>query len=1461
MHLKQYSIVVLIVLSLGIGLLMNSETKIDYSTNQGRVSDTDTEPVFQNINQSRDKDFTISQTPEEGIIEPIAIRQSGYQTTSLSKGRTDTGTNTAANITIDEANGWFVNSTEIEVTDLKQIYGANGTFDDGTDPWATYSYGYGGTQIHSYNSSGGYIVCRNMGIWNPSGGGSYTHKYGNEIGWEQTISNMPASQSFRLEFEFRYATGPIDPEGDDTFAGDVGVFWELGSDGGFYEGYYWPMQTLDSRETWYSVIEEFTLPTADAELRLAVGLYIARGDVKAYINSDYDDDPLGLPDGIENAQNVTVYIDNIDFTSNTPANSGDVALTFHAGELSAPIVGIGSGTASISNPEYWTAGPLETRITANTSVIFTYSITTLFQRYINSSWTTNLNKNGVSYVITSGRSSDLTFYTYVTQSSSYHDSTIDMFFPNDWDNATVWDPLLNNITGLCEVAPGRLHVPTSELSRSGWWQINLNGLNYAKNISVQCFDQNLSNWSENTLFRPGNDTRVQLEIGTLGVVPLGGNPTNISWLMPDGSSWTVDSVTTMIDGVVTSSVWTFGSANTTAGEWSIDILWTNGTEIAFRSVSFALFHSASISAKYPVIETDYGLTISNLITLKDNDTNEYLLDDSIVMEANWSSLVVAFSQNYAKNWWEADFDTSMISGGRYTVVVNASRPYFDPVFTQFTVISLFETTTEILNAGPIPIDNGLNEVFTVQLRYELLNGTGVEGALPSVTHTGPQEGLSWHSFVDNNNGFYSLDIICNVSDIYEVTITLSKPFHYNTSDSFTLIIGETGSALELLNGTSDVVLFGNDYTLVVEYRNSTGQGLPGANLQVVAVTPTTGLSYTNFTPISGGYYGIVLTPGSAGTFSIVISASILNHETQYATFTLTASGIPTILTSLPSSTTIAINQTITLQLRFRDESFNTIDIAIISLINPPSGLTVSGAIPVGNGLYNITIQALEIKTFDLLFRASANNYQSSSAGFTLVVTEIQTALRFAGDVTSTTVAFSETYELVVYYEQTSPTEAVQGANIAILPVDITGLEIYVTENTGYYIISIRGHAIGSWVLSIVANKTNHRIASKQFLFEVVRVPISVQILEGTVGDELMTTTLSVNITVKNTGIPVSGVTVFYRIVVVSSGFSEDPIPMTESTVPGIYIALLTMPDADDTYLVQISCEADYYELDEPLTMQLVVTRSPITVLMVYSSRYLWVIASIVGIVGALTYRRMSRKRRIRQNKIAFAIKKRFDDVRSLLGVIVIHKDSGLPVYSKILRDGLEETVISAFITAITSFRGEFNIEGASEEWGLIPISDIIRVISTNKLVCAFITTGNPSPEQRERMIQFAKTVGFIFDESLGDIPIVVLDQHTKMQFDALFEDILDGALLRTYKLDEAKKLPTNTCAFERIARKQGVEFKLEELASEIAACGLEEGRVYKAIMAALEEHYLVTTDVSPFASELIRASESIEDES
>ncbi|MHA3963826.1 MAG: hypothetical protein AM325_009815 [Candidatus Thorarchaeota archaeon SMTZ1-45] len=1849
MNVKRYVIICLI----GFSLIL---TVIPFSTPRSHHEDYNNREatIIQNINEVNVGGFIISQIQQQGVIEPVSMLQSAYQTTEISKGLSDTGTNTTGNITIDGANGWFVNSTEIEIANLERLYSVNGTFDDGSDPWIPFSNdGGSNTQINSYNSTGEYIVCQNIGNYNPGLGGSYLHSEDSEAAWEQVITNTPESVSFRMEFDFRYVTGPLDPEGDNTFQGDFGVYWQLAS-----EAWYYPLQELNSRETWYSVSHDFTVDPGLSTFSIYVGLWIGWADMWIYVNTDYDDDPLGEPDGHENAENVTIYIDNIELKSLTSLGFDDVDLTFHAGSFSAPVSGIGTGTATISNPDFWTASPLEYQITANATVTFTYSVTTLFQRYINSSWTTDLSKKGVAYSITSGQNSDLTFYTYITQPSGYSDSTIDIFYPKDWENTTVWDPLMNNITDSCVITSGVLHIPTSELSRSGWWEINLNSWNYAKNISVQVFDQSIGGWSENSLFRPGNDTRVQVEIGTASVTPAGGDPVNITWILPDEAIWIIDSII-LVGGAATSSSWTFGSSNTTAGEWSIDVLWTNGTEIAFESVTFDLYHSASIVATYPLIETDYGLTISNLITYRDADTNEYLLDDSVKIEANWSSTIISFTQNYAKNWWEADFDTSLLGGGQFNVIVTATRPFFDAVSTQFTVISMYETSIEILNAGSIPIENGLNEVFTAQIDYEFLNGTGIPGAQPIVTFTGPGGGLSWTNFVDNNNGHYSVDIICDIATSYEVTITLSKPYHYNSSDSFTLIISETGTELELLNGTADVIQYGNSYRLVVEYRNSTGQGLSGANLEIVSITPQTGLDNGSFILITEGYYEITFTPTTTGTYSIVIRASLFNHETQYATFTLTGVVIPTILTAIPPSATVAVNQTFTLQLLFQDESLNQINSATISVLDPPSGIFISGATPIGSGLYNITLRSsdisvynllfrasavnyqssimrftlsvtaiqttleilnaglipieiglneifsvqmsyqllngsgvagafptiiftgpqegllwtnfidndtglysvdikcnisaiygititlskeyhyntsdaftliigeteselqllngtvdvvlfgssyilvveyrnstgtglvgadlqvvtitpatglthggfshivdgyyqitltpiaagafsivisasilnhktkyatftltatgiptiltslpssasialdqnftvqlhlqddslnpienanftvtnppsgliisevvlvgpgtglynftltpLAIGTFNVLFRSSADNYQSSSAAFTLIVTQIETRIVFEGDVSSALVEFEEPYTLIVYYYRADVTPSVNivGANVSVLTQD-PGLVIAVESYTGYYLITIRGQALGTWSLTITANKTDHYTSTKQFLFQVqeidtaisgsspfddlligrsylfnfsymfesnssniyeatvvplgegadwvtftelgsgeysvnmtpqalgdysvlltfektgfetatfrlrfsvAEVPVTIEVLQGLRGSEGLITTLMVRITEADTGAPVTGATVAYNIRRTDGvRIYEQDIVMPESATPGVYIAALDMPSADGTYYVVISFDATNFILNEPLVMLLQPGRDVGTMIVMTVRNYYWVFIGLGMVVVGLAYRRTARKRRIKQNKITLAIKKRFDDVKSLLGVIVLHKDSGLPVYSKILREGLEEAVISAFITAITSFRGEFDIETTSEEWGLIPISDIVRVVSTNKLICAFITTGNPSPEQREKMIKFAKTVGFIFDETMEDVPVVVLNHHTTKRFNSLFDEILDGALLRTYKLDESKKFPTSTCADERIARKQGEEFKLEELASEISACGLEEGRVYQAIMRALENQLLITTDESPFATDIIRAPETVEEE-
>ncbi len=1084
MNKRRLTLVFLVMFPILMGVILTPNTNpITHESIQSSFSSPESG------DERMDDAFAISQDTQEGVLDPNTITQSGYQTTDEVRARTDSGNNAKQNITVDDANDWKVSKSEVQVENLKKLYAVNGTFDDEVSPWTNYTYDPSGgdqTQSAVWNTTEGYVSCVNYGEYTHYNNkdDTYTHYLDTSILWEQTVVNTPQTDNFSLSFSYRYVSGPVDIEPYD-FSGDVELRMYIHTD-----TYYLSIAKGDERGVWYSITDyPIEITGAPSTFTVGIGIYVEYANLVLTENGDYDED--GYPDGLVNAEKIEVNLDNFEFKSRTPVAYDNVELAFDVEGTTEPISGPtgGIGTSTVTNPSLWDVNPLQIEITANDSVSFDYYVTTYFQRDINSSWTTGLSQYGVAYSIDVGQSADLELYTYVTTSSDYENLTLDIQFPKDWENTTIWDPLQNDITGLCTITTGNIHVPNGLFDRVGWWKITHQSFNYAKSIDVQIYDTGV--WTSGSLFRPGNSSRTEVELGTLSETPTSGSSISIDWVMPNSTIWTTDSVSSIVSGIAQSSSHTFGGMNTSAGLWEVQVFWNNGTELAYGIDSFDLYHSASAIAQYPSIEADHGLIIANQIILTDVDNGEYLLDDGVSISANWSETTVDFSQNYAKNWWQADFDTSLLEAGEYTIVVSITRAYFSPISIQFTVVCTFETDMEITNAGEIPVDRGLNEIFTVEMNYSLWNGTGITGADIFISHLGPIGGLNWSNFNDYDNGQYSVDIICNMSGTYPISITLNKTYHYDSVDTFTLIIGETGTSLSILNGSADIVLFGENYTLVLEYLNSTSDGLSGANLQVEAITPSIGLGHSGFTPIGNGLYNITFIPNEAGTYSIVMSASLLNHETQYITFTLTSTKIPTILTSTPSETTVAINQTFTFQLRFMDESFNPIDDANISLLNPPSGLSVSDAIPAGSGYYNITLESTIIQTFDLLFRATADNYQSSSAGFTFVVTEIQTSMSFAGDISSTQIDFAKAFELILYYDVTYTGQTVQGADITILPA-VSDLAIDVTEYTGYYMVTIRGNGVGSWALSIIANRTDYRLASKSFIIEVVEIDTAVE---------------------------------------------------------------------------------------------------------------------------------------------------------------------------------------------------------------------------------------------------------------------------------------------------------------------------------------------------------------------------------
>ena len=113
------------------------------------------------------------------------------------------------------------------------------------------------------------------------------------------------------------------------------------------------------------------------------------------------------------------------------------------------------------------------------------------------------------------------------------------------------------------------------------------------------------------------------------------------------------------------------------------------------------------------------------------------------------------------------------------------------------------------------------------------------------------------------------------------------------------------------------------------------------------------------------------------------------------------------------------------------------------------------------------------------------------------------------------------------------------------------------------------------------------------------------------------------------------------------------------------------------------------------------------------------------------------------------------------------------------------------------------------------------------------------------MVEFAEAIGFVFDNMYPEVPLTIIEPETEAQFTAFFDDIMDGRFLRDYRVSEGKSFPRKTkCIEERIHRIDDAGgFDLEELATEMTSCGLEEARVYTIIMDPIEMGNLALTSI------------------
>ncbi|MFW9892592.1 MAG: hypothetical protein ACFFFO_10340 [Candidatus Thorarchaeota archaeon] len=1270
-------------------------------------------------------------------LNPAIIEQRGNKTSATLQAATDSKTNVKTALTLDTANNWVGSRASVNLWNLKRLYVANGSLSEGIEGQTTnptggvsfYPYGWdaisGGSDpsmdmLAEYTNQEIGVTANGYGT-----GGNYFYANGSYVYWTQFVNNTPYLENFILNFDYLYDQGP-DLSSNVTlkvFANDIEIWTNT-------------TETMTTSLWYNSGNIQVGLSGIDSQFEFKIGIYM---------NGSF----------YHNKQFIGFILDNIQFLGATNPTFDAAAITMDIGLNSATVIGATTGYASITNSSLWQTDDVMIELTSDLAYSFDYIATLLSHRYINSTKSLTLLDDGVHFNAELNTPSLIEFYTFIGTLPVLDDFTMFINTPFDWENATIYNPSGTVVTSSCSITSGLIVIPNSilTLDNLGWWEIHINAPNYARNIQTLKLIEPGMTWLPDTLFRSTNVTKPMIEIGDTAPILGSLQDVNITWLMPDDTKWFTELISGGIDGAINGTQLEVGATNTTAGIWEVIVFWSNGTELAFGSASFQVYHKTTLTPHWSSDEIESGQIISNFVYFQDSDNSEFLTNPLASISANWSSTTINFVPDPLLNRWIGNFDTSLVGPGSHLVVVNASSPYYDDSSCTFTITIRFAN-------NELTIDNptanvGIGDKYLVTFTYSDAFGIGIPGANVSVDYSGTPDGVTWGELNDLGGGDYSLEFTAIHSDSYAITISVSKD-HYNPGeDVLFMFVGEKSTTFTLENGTSAVISFGEQYRLVVRFTNGTGYGLDNATVAVFSTTPENGISHSNASSEGDGFFSFILTPADTETFTLLIRASLADHETQLKSFTLTATVISTQL-------------------------------QIIGTSSPAS---------------------IEVET---------------------------------------------SFELLVFFEKTGSNPI--NISLADLQLNFTSyenLDYMITplaDGAEGYIIILDASRIGSYEFTIYANKTGYQSDFESFTLFVTARGMRV-IMDAPLWTRLSNLEISLQLVEAETNFSISGANVSYRLtrfggIVMEGYLSELP------NSPGVYFVSIMPQWVDDTgYSIRIFAIKANYELVGTFEYQVLQYTPPGILWQILVTIYgppVAIVAAIaiISVSGRFVYIRKKKA----EFKIDLANQRRFDDADNIIGVIVMHKASGIPIYSRIVKGGFEEGIVAAFISAVTHFREEFEFLD-EESLSVIPISDIIRAVQTRNLICAFVTVRSASIEHNRKIEEFAKEASRYLDDFYMEAkPPSVMDTRITEIINYVFDETMDGQLLKYHKIRDKKKLPKRYVSIEQVLLDLESEHcsKPIYLAKALSKYGVPESRGCTLVSEAIEKEYIVLCEESEF---------------
>jgi hypothetical protein len=1232
-----------------------------------------------------------------------------------------------------EENGWKAEQIEIGVQNLKELYALNGTFETGmpgvNQDWIGdgqyYASGWRarreilstlGRQRASYiDSDPLYVVLENEGyaVSAPAG---YRHYNGTKIYWYQTVNNSKEVEDFVFSLDYLYQHGPI----GSNHAGIFSFKFEVLD--GLIPLWEWSIDPVNitNRGEWYSLNNTAVhIPGVPSSFQLRISLEVNVSSSYLEI-SESDPDISGDP---ANAMFVTFWIDEVSLTAAESLDYEAVDLRVQlpsVGDL--PIVGSSGSGISIANYSYWTRTEIPISLSSNTTVSFECTTrVSRMTRFLNSSYTTVLNEHGVAYAASYNTQVNLTLLTYVPSYPGAENMGFRVNHPKDWENSSVFDPFDSDLTNQIESGVGIIELPMGLVDSVGWWIVTMQGPNYAKEVTAQKFISSGSNWIDNKVFRSGDQIRCQVTIGTAFDFPSQVMNLETILFLPSNEFWATAYMNNGTGFMLTSEIFTFGSYNATIGEWMATAFWNNGSAVAYGHVHFEVHHPLTMFAHTPSIERNLGENFTAAVYIHDQETGEPILSGDAIVSGNWSGGPASFSPNFAKGWWESDFNTSHIGVGIWVMEIHASIPYFDNA--NCTIDIQVMTFTVMTTLGNYYVEISPGGTYEAKFRYMFLDGTGIANADVFVaTWSGPDQGIEYEDTnpVPGEPGNYTIEFTGSTGGTYFITVSGFKEDHSTAATSFYLIVGAISTDL-VVSGEElpDELYYNQTYTCTLYYSDGGSVGIEGASINI-SYNP---VAIVNWVDNGGGFYQFSIRVPSVGSFAVYVRF----QQFGYA---------------------------------FDDTSF------IFDVVEVPTSIS-------GYGI-------------------SESYYES------------------------------RTYEFSLYYNSTLES-GIQGATLTP-SVSIRAFYRFMGSGNGWYNFSLTP-ASGNYNATLWLTRSGYQEQEFSFRLSVVSIPVILSPyypLNATYS-KLAGSVLMIRISpiAADTGHVLTGATVEY--VVENAYGNGNDYRNSDLFVEafGVYTANITVPHLPGLYMLRITILKDSFQ---PVQNEIVLSseENPGVVLARNLQAGMLGALALLGVISVtMLTRRYYHMSTTRRNLELLAQKGRLDDARNLIGLLIIHRKVGLPVYSRILKGGFEEAMLSSFIAAISQFRAEFSWD--EPIWAAIPITEVITAVQTEALICAIVTLEGSSAKQKSQLETFGRDVGGLYDHEDDTLRSMFhtpeLSQAFAKTLDPVFDSYFDGALMVRY-----------------VGVKKGLPSHLKPVAEAMASLKIDYGVTPDAIIKAMVLH-------------------------